>query len=288
MYDKITPARHTLQDKVVESSAKSRRIRRRITKPFTPLPVGYLHENVPLLCQSLFALLWEMAKGDTIQVEYRVLAHKLGRSCSTIERQVRVLKDRGVVAVTGCKVSWCRNGANTFSFPQLTGFVTHETAIENDGEVTKETLNTSTTAQRASAPSSPPVSYAQLRWEHQRSQNQSPALREMFAVVSTVTAENRALRHRFHCSGRDRKHDEAYWLMRAQEGVWKRPAPYVEGIAGAHGLIETGINLPRLKASMSALRERFASVFAEADEFWEAHDDNASGTQQVSVLCDGA
>ena len=107
-----------------------RRTRRRITRPFTALPVGYL-AKLPLLLQPMFHLLWEMNQGQSVTACYELLALRLGRSYRTAQEHTYALERLGVLKIRRRKVSPCRNLPNVFSFPELEGFIELQSYAEN-------------------------------------------------------------------------------------------------------------------------------------------------------------
>jgi hypothetical protein len=217
MSHKIASRRPRLQANVVDKHESSvtgkRRRRRRITRPFVALPVGYV-EQIPARLQPLFLLLWSWDHGRPVTEHYRVLAARLKRDMTTVQKQVYALEALGKLRVTRVKVSRCRNGANTFHFCELDGFIVEETHCENAVEILKETLNTSTTAQRASAP---PVSYSRLRWEFTRRDNHPPAMKALHEQNAALIGELRTLRHR-STGNRWRSSGEATLGM---YGIWR-------------------------------------------------------------------
>ena len=195
---KTTSPRNTLQLNFVENPVKrgTSRLRRRVTRSFTPLPNDYQH-TIPRLLRPLFLLLWEEGRGRPVARWQSYLAKKLGCSVPTVQRHSYALEALGKVAVGRRKVGPCKNGANVFSFPELSGFIVEEANITSDG-LKERTLNTTTKAPRASAPS---VSHARLRWEHNRAENHPPAMRTLYEQNAALMGENRTLRHRSRFAG---------------------------------------------------------------------------------------
>lgn len=70
-----------------------------------------------------------------------------------------------------------------------------------------EKINTKTTTPRVAAQVTPPKSYAQLRWEHQRQHNHPPAMRALYERNAAIMAENNGLRHRVRCDGQRERMD---------------------------------------------------------------------------------
>ena len=129
---------------------------------------------------------------------YRVLAARLKRDIRTAQQYAYDLQALGVIRIETHKIGPCRNGSNTFHFPELVGFI----ALEDHGGLTVEkpvqSVNTETEAPREVSRG---VSYARLRWEHNRSQNHPPALRLLHEQNAALLSENRFLRKRQQSEG---------------------------------------------------------------------------------------
>jgi hypothetical protein len=209
---KITPQPVGLQHK---SCVKSRR-RRRVTRPFTPLPIdGYL-DTIPRRFQPFFLLLWRWNKGGSVTECYRVFAAKMKVDITTVQRYAYGLEALGHLKIDRVKIGPCRNGANTFHFPRLEGFIVEEEECRIAVEVLNpQSVSTTTEAQRASAP---PVSYARLRWEHNRAKNHPPAMRKLHEQNAALIGENRTLRHRSRFAG----HREELETPEAQQARLER------------------------------------------------------------------
>jgi hypothetical protein len=168
---------------------------KKITGAFVPLPSGYI-DKIPLRLLPMFLLLWSMGGGLPLTECYRVLAARLKRDIRTVQQYAYDLEKLGILKIDRRKIGPCRNSANTFSFPELVGFI----EVRDHGEITVEkqvqNLNTNTTATREDARKD---SYPLQQWEQSRSENNPPAMRRLYEENGRLQAENRSLRERFSC-----------------------------------------------------------------------------------------
>jgi hypothetical protein len=85
--------------------------------------------------------------------------------------------------------------------------------LKNQQQV--KNINTKTTTPRASAPVTPPRSYARLRWEHQRAQNHPPAMRALYERNGALMDELR--RRRVRCTVSEAPEERQARLQAVQE-----------------------------------------------------------------------